>query len=215
MNMLTSISIQPNASDSRLNNNVRCFGQTICAIMFCLLFSGCASFSDKPIRRHKVKLNEGGVSKLSGTYQLLPDLTYTKRGVAETLRDKPIAERFHRYISKHEIDFKPTENLTVDLKVMENDQISFHFKKDSIIVDSVTLSAKLQSRGLLLLGNKYVEFHGVPYILEGSKSEKTRIGLASDGGLIVNHAYDSSGAFLLFIWAGRGYDTAYHLKRIK
>ncbi|MBO9673320.1 MAG: hypothetical protein J7577_07740 [Sphingobacteriaceae bacterium] len=184
-------------------------------IAFCLLFSGCASFSDRPIRRHKVKLSEGQVSKLSGTYQLFPDLAYVKNGVAESLRYQPVIEHFHRYISKHRISFKPSENLTVDVRVIDNNQITFNFKKDSLIVDSVTLSGKLQSRGLLLLGNKYVEFHGVPYILGGSKSEKTRIGLASDGGLILNHAYDSSGALLLFIGAGVSYDSAYHFKRVK
>ncbi|NII81088.1 hypothetical protein [Pedobacter sp. SG908] len=215
MNVLISTSIQPYANGSRLNNKIHYFKWLICIISFCLLFSGCASFSDRPIRRHKVKLNEGQVSKLSGTYQLFPDLAYKKNGIAETLRYQPIIERFHHYISKQKIDFKASENLTVDVRVMDNNQISFNFKKDSIIVDSITLSAKLQSRGLLLLGNKYVEFHGVPYILGGSKSEKTRIGLASDGGLILNHAYDSSGALLLFIGVGVSYDSAYHFKRIK
>jgi hypothetical protein len=215
MNMLTSTSIQPVASDNRLNNNVRCFRLAICAITFCVLFSGCASFSDRPIRRHKVKLDKDEISKLSGTYQLFPDLTYKKNGVAETLHYQPITERFHQYISKRGIYFKPSENVAVDVMVIDNSQIRFNFKKDSLIVDSVTLSAKLQSRGLLLLGNKYVEFQGVPYILGGSKSEKTRIGLASDGGLILNHAYDNSGALLLFIGAGISYDSAYHFKRIK
>ncbi|NMN35105.1 hypothetical protein [Pedobacter sp. SG918] len=215
MNMLISNSIQPNANDNRLNNNFRCFRQAICVITICLLFSGCASFSDRPIRRHKVKLDKDEVSKLSGTYQLFPDLTYKKNGVAETLSYQPTTEHFHQYISKRGIYFKPSENVTVDVKVMDNNQIGFHFKKDSIIVDSVILSARLQSRGLLLLGNKYVEFQGVPYILGGSKSEKTRIGLASDGGLILNHAYDDSGALLLLIGSGLSYDSAYHFKRIK
>jgi len=214
MNMLTSTSIQPYTNDHRLKNNISCFRQGIC-ITLCLLFSGCASFSDRPIRRHKVKLHKDEISKISGTYQLFPDLAYAKNGVVETLRYQPITEHFHQYISKRGIYFKPSENVVVDLKVMDNNQIRFHFKKDSIIVDSVTLSAKLQSRGLLLLGNKYVEFQGVPYILGGSKSEKTRIGLASDGGLILNHAYDNSGALLLLIGAGLSYDSAYHFKRIK
>jgi len=215
MNMLISNSIRPNANYNRLNDNMRGFRQAICAITICLLFSGCASFSDRPIRRHKVKLDKDEISKISGTYQLFPDLAYTKNGVAETLRYQPITERFHQYISKRGIYFKPSENVAVDVKVIDNNQIRFNFKKDSLIVDSVTLSARLQSRGLLLLGNRYVEFHGVPYILGGSKSEKTRIGLASDGGLILNHAYDSSGALLLFIGAGLSYDSAYHFKRIK
>lgn len=215
MNMLISTSIQPNTNGNRLKNNICCFRQAICTITFSLLLSGCASFSDRPIRRHKVKLYKDEVSKISGTYQLFPDLAYTKSGVAESLRYQPTTERFHQYISKRGIYFKPSENLTVDVKVIENNQISFSFKKDSLIVDSVTLSAKLQSRGLLLLGNKYVEFQGIPYILGGSKSEKTRIGLASDGGLILNHAYDNSGALLLLVGAGLSYDSAYHFKRIK
>jgi len=188
---------------------------SISALTFSLAFSGCASFSDRPIRHHKVKLSGDEVLKLSGTYQLFPDLVYTKNGGAEILRYQGETERFHQYISREKIDFKPTENLSVDVKVLGNNQISFCFKKDSLIVDTVTLSSKLQSRGLLLLGNKYVEFQGIPYVLGGSKSEKTRIGLANDGGLILNHAYDNSGALLLFIGAGLSYDSAYHFKRIK
>lgn len=212
--MLISNSIRLNRDDHRLKNNISSLRQGI-FITLCLLLSGCASFSDRPIRRHKVKLDKDEISKISGTYQLYPDLAYTKNGVAETLRYQPITERFHQYISKRRIYFKPSENVTVDVRVIDNNQISFNFKKDSLIVDSVILSARLQSRGLLLLGNKYVEFQGVPYILGGSKSEKTRIGLASDGGLILNHAYDDSGALLLFIGAGLSYDSAYHFKRIK
>jgi len=185
------------------------------AFAFSLIFSGCASFSDKLIRHHKVKLKEEELDHLSGTYQLFPDLAYTKTGGAEMLRYQGETERFHQYISQRKIDFKPAENWAVEVKVLENNQVRFNFKKDSLIVDTVTLSAKLQSRGLLLLGNKYVEFQGIPYILGGSKSEKTRIGLANDGGLILNHAYDDSDAILLFIGVGLSYDSAYHFKRIK
>ncbi len=178
-----------------------------------LLFSSCASFSDSPISRHKIKLRENNVSKLSGTYQLFPDLAYTKTGGTDMLRNQPKTERFHQYISKRKIDFNHSGNFSVEVKLLGNKQVGFYFKKDSFIVDSVTLSARLQSRGLLLLGNKYLEVQGVPYIFGGSKSEKTRIGLASDGGLILNHAYDRSGAFFFFM-AGQSYDNAYHFKRI-
>jgi len=179
------------------------------------LFSGCASFSDRMSRQQKVKLTKQNLDHLSGTYQLFPNLSYTKNGGIEMLQYQPKTERFHRYVSKKKIDFKSSENLSVEVKVLGNNQINFRFKKDSLTIDTVTLSGRLQSRGLLLLGNKYVKFNGVPYIFGGSESAKTRIGLATDDGLILNHAYDRSGAFLLFIWGGRGYDIAYHFKRIK
>ncbi|MCZ4245481.1 hypothetical protein [Pedobacter punctiformis] len=211
--MNTSNSIKPRANGVRPNQKTISFKLAI--FILGLFLSGCASFSDRTINQYKVKLSEENVSRLSGTYRLFPDLIYTKRGDAEILGYQRKTEQFHRHISKNKIDFSPSDNLSVDVKVLENNQISFLFKKDNFLLDSVTLSAKLQSRGLLLLGNKYVKFHGVPYILGGSESAKTRIGLASDGGLILNHAHDRSGALLLFIAAGRSSDYAYHFKRIK
>ena len=159
MNMLISNSIRPYTNDHRLKNNISCFRQGIC-ITLCLLLSGCASFSDRPIRRHKVKLHKDEISKISGTYQLFPDLTYKKNGVAETLRYQPITEHFHQYISKRGIYFKPSENVAVDVMVIDNNQIRFHFKKDSIIVDSVTLSARLQSRGLIAFRKQVCRISG-------------------------------------------------------
>ncbi|WP_343524013.1 hypothetical protein [Pedobacter sp.] len=186
----------------------------VLAAVSCFFFSGCASFSDKMIRQQKVKLREENLNLLAGTYQLFPDLAYTKNGGAEMLRYTGKTERFHQYVGKNKMESDPSANNTVTVKVFGNNRISFVFRKDSTIVDSVTLSAKLQSRGLLLIGNKYVKYWGVPYLFGVTESAKTRIGLANDNGLILNHAYDNSGAILIIMAAGRSSSLAYHFKRI-
>lgn len=215
MNMLISTSIQPNLMYNKLINNIRYIRQVICAITCCLLFSGCASFSDRPTKHHKIKLDEGNLSEISGTYQLYPDSVYDREGELRLRAYTSKDDRFHQYVSRNKISFDTLVNSSVTVRVSHDGYINFLFKENGIDKDAVRLSYKLQSRGLLILGNKYVKFEGIPYILGGSRSEKTRIGLAKDGGLILNHAVDNSGAFLLMIGTGYSYNASYHFKRIK
>lgn len=205
-------------TQSTYQRSVSWFRRAVCFKLFTgiiALFSGCASFSDGPIRHHKIKLTGKSLSTLSGTYQLYPDSVYDKEGDVRLRAYTSKDDRFHQYVSRNKISFDTPVNSSVIVQVLDDGFINFLFRENGIDKDTVRLSYKLQSRGLLVLGNKYVKFEGIPYILGGSRSEKTRIGLAKDGGLILNHAVDNSGAFLLMIGAGYSYNASYHFKRIK
>ncbi|MEH3113006.1 hypothetical protein [Pedobacter terrae] len=210
MDIHCSTSINSNGTTIGFNQKIT---TTILALACCFFLSACASFSDGPIRYHKVKLTERNLSMLSGTYELYPDSVYKKNGKAGLQVNSSKYEKFHQYIGKSKIDFDTPANAHVVVQVSDH-QVNFLFKEDSLVKDTVSLSYKLQSRGLLLLGNKYTKFEGIPYVLGGSRSEKTRIGLAKDGGLIMNHAVDNTGAVLLFFMAGYSYNASYHFKRI-
>ncbi|WP_025146788.1 hypothetical protein [Pedobacter jeongneungensis] len=184
------------------------------AVSFCFFFSGCASFSDKMISRHKIDLLKEDLPQLSGIYQLKPDLEYNKDGEAKLAQGKYLIENIHRSISQKKIDIDTSANLLLTVKVLDSNNVNFLFKNDKIVLDSVTLSTELQSTGLLYLGNHYVKAIGVPYLWGGTMSEKTRIGLASDGGLILNHVIDRSGGILLVFLGGHSSQSAYHFKRI-
>jgi hypothetical protein len=209
MAIQSSNSTNPNGEAIRLNLKMP---TAVLAVACCCFLSGCASFSDAPIRHHKVKLTESNLSELSGAYELYPDSNLGGKAGLQAYLSKD--DRFHQYIGKSKIGFDTLANCSVVVQV-SRDHVNFLFKEDGLTKDSVRLTFRLQSRGMLLLGNKYVTLEGIPYILGGSRSEKTRIGLAKDGGLILNHAYDDSGALLLFIGLGLSYDVAYHFKRIK
>jgi hypothetical protein len=75
------------------------------------------------------------------------------------------------------------------------------------------LGGKLRS-GLFYLDNKFLKRNGIPYLAGGYTHHKTRIGLSKNNGLMVNYAYDNSGALLLIIGAGSSYNLGYHYKRI-
>ncbi|GAA4196377.1 hypothetical protein GCM10022289_02000 [Pedobacter jeongneungensis] len=163
-------------------------------------FSGCASFSDKMISHHKSNLLQKDLPQLSGVYQLKPDLVYNKDGEAKVAQGKYLIENIHRYISQKKIDLDTSANLRLTVKVLDSNKVSFLFQKDNVVLDRVTLPAELQPTGLLYLGNHYVKAIGVPYLWGGVMSEKTRIGLANDGGLILNHVTDRSGESYWCFW---------------
>lgn len=184
------------------------------AVAHCFFSSGCASFSDKMIIRHKTDLLQEDLPKLSGVYQLKPDLEYNKDGEAKTAQGKYLIENIHRYISQKKIDIDTSANLLLTVKIQDKDNVTFLFKNEEKVIDSVTLSTELQPTGLLYLGNHYVKAIGVPYLWGGTMSEKTRIGLANDGGLILNHVTDRSGGILLVFLGGHSSQSAYHFERI-
>jgi len=177
--------------------------------------SGCASFSHgRIIGRNIEKLTSDNLNQLTGTYSFTPDFSYDKRGNPERITRSSEKDYFYRYVAKKEINIDSVDKYFIALTYVKGDSISISIKKENLIIDSLILPVRLQSRGLLKIGKMEVVYNGVPYLLGGSQSKKTRIGLSKDGGLILHHAVDGSGAFLFLIWAGRGYDLAYHFKRL-
>lgn len=213
--MKTIISIGPCAVGIRQLGKMTWLKWPVYFILLSVLFMGCASFSDELINPHKIDLNPVNLTRLSGTYELVPDLYYTNKGIPEISKSPYSAGNVHRYISTKRIELEHSDNLTLTIKVLQSDSISFLFKKDYLMLDSVILSAELQPSGMLFLGNSTVEATGIPYLFGGTVVEKTRVGLAKDDGLILDHIFNSSGAFLLIFFGGHYSQTAYHFKRIK
>lgn len=77
------------------------------------------------------------------------------------------------------------------------------------------VKGKLKNNGFFNLENPKVVYNGIPYILGGSSSKKTRIGLSTEGDLIVQKAIDHSGAFLLVIGSGYSYNSITYFKKVE
>ncbi|MFD2942657.1 hypothetical protein [Flavobacterium notoginsengisoli] len=184
-------------------------------LVMVLLFSSCASFSDRVIRQNKVSLKEKDLKKLEGRYELFPDISYDKKGKSQTIKsDEAARNNLNAFVKSRECRYDYSEKYFVDVKILKDNRIQFIAKKDSVNVDGVVVGFKLK-KGLFYLDNKYLQRNGIPYIAGGYTNHKTRIGLAKDNGLLVNFAYDNSGAIMFMLAAGSSYNLGYHFKRIQ
>ncbi|MBW1657377.1 hypothetical protein [Flavobacterium quisquiliarum] len=186
------------------------------AFLSFLLFSSCASFSDKMVKDNKENLSENDLSKLEGTYELFPDLRYNKKGSAELInsQDSKVRRDLNYFVSFKETKQSDFGVYLVDIKFISGNKLKFTTKKDNVEIESFEVGGKLK-KGLFYLDNRYLKRNGIPYLAGGYTNYKTRIGLAKDNGLLVNYAYDNSGAILFLFWAGSDYNLGYHYKRIE
>jgi len=181
-----------------------------------LLLSSCASFSDKMIKDAKATLVENDLSKLEGTYELFPDLKYDEKRKAEPIdsEDSKANHSLNYFVSSKQVKYDSKSKYSVEVKIINKNTIKFITKNETAKIDSIELGGKLKN-GLFYLDNKFLKRNGVPYLAGGYTNYKTRIGLAKDNGLLVNYAYDNSGAILFLFWAGSAYNLGYHYNRIK
>ncbi|BDU24384.1 hypothetical protein FLGSB24_11280 [Flavobacterium sp. GSB-24] len=168
------------------------------------------------IKDAKVALSENNLSKLEGTYELFPDLKYDEKSKVKPIasEDSKINHSLNYFVSSKQVKYDSKSKYSVEVKLINKNTIKFITKKETAKIDSIELSGKLKN-GLFYLDNKFLKRNGVPYLAGGFTNYKTRIGLAKDNGLLVNYAYDNSGAILFLFWAGSAYNLGYHYNRIK
>lgn len=180
------------------------------------LFCSCASFSDKMVKDNKSPLLENDLAKLEGKYELFPDLKYDEKGNAQTIDSQESRSRYNlNYFVKSEkskVDY--SDNYFVEVKLLDKNRLQFTTKKGNEIMENAEVGGELKN-GFFYLDNKYLKRNGVPYLAGGYDNRKTRIGLSKDNGLLVNYAYDNSGAVLFMFWAGSAYNLVFHYKKIE
>ncbi|MCR4032510.1 MULTISPECIES: hypothetical protein [Flavobacterium] len=188
----------------------------IIGFVMILLSCSCASFSDKMVRDNKSPLLENDLSKLEGKYELFPDLKYDEKGNVQTIDSQESQARYNlNYFVKSEkskVDY--SDSYSVEVKLLNKNRLQFITKKDNEIMENAEVGGELKN-GFFYLDNKYLKRNGVPYLAGGYNNHKTRIGLSKDNGLLVNYAYDNSGALLFMFWAGSAYNLGFHYKKIE
>lgn len=184
-----------------------------CLISFAIL-SSCASFSSRIVKKSKLKLTNNTLNRLEGNFEVFPDLRYSDNGSAEVIKCKASLNSFYYFVSNNKNKLDSLTKYTVELKLRNSKKIKFVFKKENIKMDSIEIGGKLKKNGLFHLDNMYIKRNGIPFIFGGFTSNKTRTGITKDNGLLVNYAYDVSGALLIIIGDGFAYNSAFHFKRI-
>jgi hypothetical protein len=180
-----------------------------------ILVQSCATYSGRKVKKDKIKLTDENFDLIAGTYELLPDKEYLKNGDSEQIEEDNSYNNLYRYICDNTIEFDSVSKYYVDIKVITKRKLQFDLRKEKLKIGSIQLGGKLKHNGLFHLDNKNFSCHGIPYIFGGCQSDKTRIGITKDSGLLINKAVDNSGALLIIIGAGYSLDFAYHFKRIK
>ncbi|MCP2026657.1 putative GH25 family protein [Flavobacterium sp. HSC-32F16] len=188
----------------------------IYAFVLMLVVSSCASFSNRMINKNKSSLSENDLVKLEGTYALFPDLKYDEKGKVHSIDSQDPETRYNLnyFVKSEKSKYDYSDSYMVEVKFLDKNRLQFITKKENAIIENVELGGKLKN-GLFYLDNKYLKRNGVPYLAGGYDNYKTRIGLSKDNGLLVNYAFDNSGALLFMFWAGSTYNLGYHYKRIE
>lgn len=181
-----------------------------------LLLSSCASFSDKIVKENKQALSENDLSKMEGKFELFPDLKYDEKGNEQGIDSQESKARYNLnyFVKSQKKEYVFSNSYIVEVKLLDKKRLQFITKKEDSIIENVELAGKLKN-GFFYLDNKYLKRNGIPYLAGGYDNHKTRIGLSKDDGLLVNYAYDNSGAILFMFWAGSSYNLGYHYKRIE
>lgn len=176
------------------------------------LFSSCASFSNKMVSKDRMYLTKNNFQSLSGTYEILPNKEYDKKGNQKSFIKNEYTENAFSFLSSTKVQFDSLENYFLKIKIENNSSIKFTLKSET--TKEITINGKLKSNGFFHLNNKYLKCHGIPYIFGGCNNHKTRVGLNQDNELLIQYAEENSGAFLLVLGTGYAYNLTYSFNRI-
>lgn len=189
--------------------------------MYILFFSvyGCASFSKKSFKNEYAKFPENNISQLEGEYKIYSHKAFGKG--YEAMNEELLKRHTNFYniilnenIVKNDSILNEIDNFKIRVIVKNKNQIEISFLNKESIVHSRILSGRLKKDGMFYLDNKYLECHGIPYLLGGCVNSKRRLVLTNNKNLIINEAFDNYGAFLLVIGSGYSINTAYEFLRL-
>lgn len=106
------------------------------------------------------------------------------------------------------------DDYRVGINVISKDSIEINLIINDSIIETSILTGKLKRNGLFYPdGKNSFECKGIPYIFGGCEHYKYRIGIKKGGGLFVEEAYESAGAFLFWIWSGYGFNVTYYYEK--
>lgn len=185
-----------------------------------IMFS-CATFSKNGFRKKVDKLEETDITKINGDYSFYPLKKYIRdkspnNDIPDSLRSNNAYDFLmnENYQKRKEFDSlrKPENKYQVRLNLIDKKNLKIEVLENLVKIKDTLLTGKYK-KGMFYLDNKFLECHGVPYILGGCNNNKRRIGLTKNGNLLVNEAIDNSGALLLIIGAGYSYNITYEYER--
>ncbi len=162
-----------------------------------------------------LNLAENNLTKIEGEFELFPDTGYSKKGDSYTTTSKDCCNSFYSFVSKKETKFDSLSHYSVQIKLVNPEKIKFIFKKEKTIIDSLEIGGKLNKNGFFDLDNINLKRTGIPFLFGGYDSDKTRIGITKDNGLLVQHASAKFGGLLIVISLRTSCNTAFRFNRIE
>ncbi len=206
------------------------------ALLLLCCLTGCATFSDSYTNGNTTKLNSQNLSQLNGTYRIYASGTYNEKGtytaLSSTSKKYPIYKKlentFPNVRNKKDVE-KIVLNTRLDslslwntydqveVKVKDNQYISFNLLKNNKVVKSLIYQGTLQDGFFYLPKEKNCV--NIPSVTDGCVKSQRRIGLADDGGLIVHEYNDVKSSsdythFFLAFTEGNG-DHVYKYEKVK
>ena len=174
------------------------------AIILVSMYS-CATFERGYKKIDKQKITAQNISLINGTYPIYPVAEINDKVKKDTIlqNEKTFRNIYSELTNNNK---KLDSEYTFTLNSIDN-YVSFSLLKGDTIIESKKIKVKIKRNGFVYLKNTKTGFNGIPYLFGGSNQVRTRLGLSNNGELIVNKAYDATGAFLFFFWAGYAYNT--------
>ena len=186
-------------------------------VLYPLMFTSCASFSNKTTWQERKKLTVANLKELEGAYSLSPNFIYSEPTyyAGSTInRMLELGGDINQYLKYKKIDVDSLSLYRVFLSKIQLNRISIVIKKEQITIDSLSLPAKLHTSGFVMVGKPKMQIMGIPYLFGSFASEKSRVGMSSNGDLIFNHVFNYGGGLLLIIGIARRREFTYRFTRI-
>lgn len=162
-----------------------------------LILMGCSIFSPKVIPENQVFIEQTGLNKLEGFYEIFPYLEI-RQDVTFKQNEQIEYTNLHSYVGEKSFVFDSTANYSVEVKAISNNSLIFTFKSDETTLEQTEVRGELRNNGLFYLDNTVRDCKGIPYVLGKCYIRKGRIGLNEQNDLLVNIARENFGGFLFF-----------------
>jgi hypothetical protein len=188
----------------------------VLVVIICFCISSCASYESIYKKMDKLEITEINIDKITGTYEMFPTLQYNTTRGKTTLFEKPenVSANAYQEIIDKAIKIDTTSKYSMTL-ICKKEEILFKYFSDTTLIETKVIKGKLNKNGFYYLDNSKIICHGIPYLLGGCKQTKLRLGLSTNGDLIINQAYKTSGAFMFFFWSGEQFNSCYFFKKYK
>ncbi len=192
----------------------------ILSLALLIITSSCAPFSKKEFSREYVHLEKNSISKLNGEYRFYPKKRfgdYYKDVPSDSLKYENLFQNivYEGREERERWDSLTThkENLSVVLKLNGSTELGITVFENKKVIRDTVLMGRLRG-GMFYLDDKYLKIRGIPFLFGGYNSNKRRIGVSKNDGLIINEAYGNEGGILIILSSGYTSNTSFEYERI-
>lgn len=193
-------------------------------LLISLVLSNCASFSNKDFKGEYSKIKETDLFSINGKYSFYPVKKYDQKNENSDLDLESLKKYTNSYnfITNEHLKFEQIDSISntisdyyIELKLNNDTELNVELFKNNFSLNKQQIKGILKKDGMFYLDNKYLKCNGIPYLIGGCNNNKRRITLSKNHNLIINAAFDNTGALLFFFWAGQSHNSTYEFQRLE